>query len=77
METTAEPSQVTPLHESPQGSPLLVFQLVNCAALFKEVYKTCNAWTATKRKDLRSNLISTPNIKTKLILQKQKSIKYK
>lgn len=45
METTADPSQVTPFHDSAQGSPPLLFQLVNCEGLFNEVYMTCRACT--------------------------------
>ena len=43
METTAEPSQVTPFHDSPHGSPPPILQPVNSVELFNALYITSRA----------------------------------
>lgn len=45
-ETTADPSQDTPFHDSAHGSPPLDFQPVSCDGLFSDVYRTWSDWTA-------------------------------
>lgn len=46
IETTDEPSQVIPFHDSTHGSPPLLVQPVSCEGLFSDVYTTWRAWTA-------------------------------
>lgn len=51
METTADPSHVTPFHDSPHGSPPPIFQPVSWVGLFNALYMTSRAWTATEQKN--------------------------
>lgn len=47
IETTDEPEQEIPFHDSPHGSPLSFdFQLDNWEGEFSELYRTPNALTA-------------------------------
>lgn len=54
IETTADPSQVTPFHDSVQGSPLSLFQFVSWEGLLSEVYRTWRPETAIHEKKMQT-----------------------